>query len=121
MPIEIGSKVPTATVLKVTEEGPAEISTRDLFDGRKVVVFGLPGAFTPTCSLNHLPGFIENHDIILAKGVDEIVCVSVNDHHVMKAWAEATGAMGDHRLARRKEPLTDSASSMLLSSILFRA
>jgi len=94
MPIEIGSKVPTANVLKVTEEGPAEISTRDLFDGRKVVVFGLPGAFTPTCSLNHLPGFIENHDIILAKGVDEIVCVSVNDHHVMRAWAESTGAMG---------------------------
>lgn len=94
MPIEIGAKIPTATILKITEEGPAEVSTRDLFDGRKVVVFGLPGAFTPTCSLNHLPGFIENHEIILAKGVDEIVCVSVNDHHVMKAWAEATGAMG---------------------------
>jgi peroxiredoxin len=94
MPIEIGDKIPTATVLKITDDGPAEISTSALFDGRKVVVFGLPGAFTPTCSLNHLPGFIENHDIILAKGVDEIVCVSVNDHHVMKAWAKATGGLG---------------------------
>ena len=92
MPIEIGEKIPTATLTKATQDGPVEITTEDLFGGRKVVVFGVPGAFTPTCSLSHLPGFIENHDIILAKGVDEIVCVSVNDHHVMKAWAETTGA-----------------------------
>jgi peroxiredoxin len=94
MPIEAGAKIPSATVTKITVDGPEEITTDDLFGGRKVVVFGVPGAFTPTCSLNHLPGFIENRDTILAKSVDEIVCVSVNDHHVMKAWAETTGALG---------------------------
>ncbi|MCI5076780.1 peroxiredoxin [Oricola sp.] len=94
MPIEVGATIPSLNVIKITEDGPAEISTGALFDGRKVVLFGLPGAFTPTCSLNHLPGFIENRDTILAKGVDEIVCLSVNDHHVMKAWAQATGGLG---------------------------
>lgn len=94
MPIENGGKIPTATFKKITADGPIETTASELFDGRKVVVFGVPGAFTPTCSLNHLPGFIENHDIILAKGVDEIVCISVNDHHVMKAWAQSTGAIG---------------------------
>lgn len=94
MPIDSGAKIPAATLTKITTDGPEDISTSALFDGRKVVVFGLPGAFTPTCSLNHLPGFVENHDIILAKGVDEIVCVSVNDNHVMKAWAQSTGALG---------------------------
>ena len=66
----------------------------DVFAGRKVVLFGLPGAFTPTCSMNHLPGFLENRDVILSKGVDEIAVVAVNDHHVMKAWSEATGGKG---------------------------
>ena len=94
MPIETGAKIPAVTLTKITPDGPEDIATSALFDGRKVVVFGLPGAFTQTCSLNHLPGFIENHDIILAKGVDEIVCVSVNDHHVMNAWAKSTGGLG---------------------------
>jgi glutaredoxin/glutathione-dependent peroxiredoxin len=94
MPIETGQKLPSATLRIITADGPADTKSGEIFDGKKIVVFGLPGAFTPTCSLNHLPGFIENRDTILAKGVDDIICISVNDHHVMKAWADATGAMG---------------------------
>lgn len=93
MPIAIGETIPTAVLTKITEDGPVEIPSGELFDGRRIVVIGLPGAFTPTCTLNHLPGFIENHDIILAKGVDEIVAVSVNDHNVMRAWAESLSAL----------------------------
>ena len=92
MPIEIGAKIPTANISKITEEGPAEISTRDLFDGRKVVVFGLPGAFTPTCSARHLPGYVEKAEDLKAKGVDEIVATAVNDAFVMGAWKSAAGS-----------------------------
>jgi peroxiredoxin len=94
MTIKIGDTIPAATLKTITEEAPVDVSTDQLFGGRKVVVFGLPGAFTPTCSRNHLPGFLENLETIKARGVDEIVCISVNDHHVMKAWAEATGSLG---------------------------
>jgi glutaredoxin/glutathione-dependent peroxiredoxin len=97
MPIKTGDKLPAATLKVITDDGPVDMTTDNLFGGKKVVVFGVPGAFTPTCSRNHLPGFIENHDIILAKGIDDIICVSVNDHHVMKAWAEASGAAGKIR------------------------
>ncbi|WP_421853025.1 peroxiredoxin [Oricola sp.] len=94
MTIGTGDKIPSVTLRRITEDGPEDVDSDTVFAGRNVVVFGLPGAYTPTCSLNHLPGFVENRDIILANGVDEIVCVSVNDHFVMKAWAEATGAAG---------------------------
>lgn len=94
MTIKIGDKIPETTLSVITEDGPVDKTTGEVFGGRKVVVFGLPGAFTPTCSRNHLPGFLENRETIKARGIDDIVCVSVNDHHVMKAWAEATGAMG---------------------------
>ncbi|TCD13479.1 peroxiredoxin [Oricola cellulosilytica] len=94
MTISIGEKLPDATLRTVTPDGPADSSTSELFGGRKVVLFGVPGAFTPTCSLNHLPGFLENRDAILASGIDEIVCISVNDHHVMSAWAKAAKADG---------------------------
>jgi glutaredoxin/glutathione-dependent peroxiredoxin len=94
MTISIGDKLPDATFKIRLESGYADTTTTDVFSGRKIVLFGLPGAFTPTCSMNHLPGFLENRDVILSKGVDEIAVVAVNDHHVMKAWSEATGGKG---------------------------
>ncbi|QKV18869.1 peroxiredoxin [Oricola thermophila] len=94
MPIKIGDSIPSLTLQKITDDAPASITTESLFGGRKVVVFGVPGAFTPTCTRNHLPGFVENRETIRASGIDEIVCVSVNDHHVMKAWAKDRDALG---------------------------
>lgn len=93
MTIKTGDRIPDATLKVVTGDGVADMTTSELFGGKKTVVFGVPGAFTPTCSLNHLPGFVENHDTILAKGVDAIVCISVNDHFVMKAWADSARAL----------------------------
>ena len=92
MPIQVGDKIP-ATTLKNTDM--KDVTTQELFDGRKVVVFAVPGAFTPTCSEQHLPGYIANADAIKAKGVDEIVCISVNDAFVMGAWGKDRGA-GNH-------------------------
>lgn len=94
MTIKIGDTIPATTLKTITEDAPVDIATDELFGGKKVVVFGVPGAFTPTCSLNHLPGFLENRETIKARGIDEIVCVSVNDHHVMKAWAKDRDALG---------------------------
>ena len=94
MTIAIGQHLPDATFKEKTKDGPVETSVKDLFGGKKVVVFAVPGAFTPTCSLNHLPGYLENRDAILAKGVDDIAVISVNDWHVMGAWAEHSGGMG---------------------------
>ncbi|MBO6719016.1 MAG: peroxiredoxin [Rhizobiaceae bacterium] len=94
MTIAVGEKLPEATLKRVTPDGAKDVSTAEFFGGRKIVLFGVPGAFTPTCSNSHLPGFIENRDAILAKGVDAVAVVSVNDHHVMTAWARFTGAEG---------------------------
>ena len=94
MPIEVGSKLPALTLKHITADGPAEVTTDALFAGKKVVLFGLPGAFTGTCTLNHAPGYIENRDEILAKGVDTIAVIAVNDHFVMQAWAEHMGGLG---------------------------
>ncbi len=94
MTIQIGETLPQATFKEKTADGPVEVSTDSLFKGKKVVLFAVPGAFTPTCTLNHLPGFLENRDAILAKGVDDMAVVSVNDWHVMGAWAQQTGGMG---------------------------
>lgn len=94
MTISVGDKLPAATFKEKTPDGPAEITTQELFAGKKVVLFAVPGAFTPTCSLNHLPGYLENRDAILARGVDDIAVVAVNDLHVMGAWATASGGMG---------------------------
>ena len=91
MTIAPGDTLPDATFKSPTADGFKDISTADLFAGKKVVLFGVPGAFTPTCSNNHLPGYLENRDAILSKGVDAIAVVSVNDHHVMSAWARFTG------------------------------
>lgn len=92
MTIAPGDRLPDVTFKTRTEEGAKDLTTADVFSGKKVVIFGVPGAFTPTCSNNHLPGYVENHDAILAKGVDTIAVVSVNDHHVMYAWARFSGA-----------------------------
>ncbi|MAW87409.1 MAG: peroxiredoxin [Phyllobacteriaceae bacterium] len=91
MTISVGEKLPDAKFTVSTGDGPAQLSTDDVFAGKTVVLFGVPGAFTPTCSMNHLPGFIEHHDAIKAKGVDTIAVVAVNDVFVMKAWENATG------------------------------
>jgi glutaredoxin/glutathione-dependent peroxiredoxin len=92
MAIQQGDKVPAATLKIMGEKGPQDISTGALFDGKKVVLFAVPGAFTPGCSLTHLPGYVVNADKIKAKGVDSIVCMSVNDAFVMAAWGKAQNA-----------------------------
>ncbi len=92
MAISAGDKVPSTTLMEMTAEGPGPVNSDELFNGKKVVLFAVPGAFTPLCSGQHLPGFIDNADAILAKGVDTIVCLSVNDAFVMGAWGEAQGA-----------------------------
>ncbi|MEO5757683.1 MAG: peroxiredoxin [Mesorhizobium sp.] len=94
MTISVGDKLPEATFKTMTADGAKEVTVTEIFSGKKVVLFGLPGAFTPTCSNNHLPGYLENHDAILARGVDTIAVVSVNDVHVMGAWATFTGGEG---------------------------
>jgi glutaredoxin/glutathione-dependent peroxiredoxin len=88
MTIKVGDKIPSATLMQMKDGGPKPVKTDDLFAGKKVVVFALPGAFTPTCSAKHLPGFVQNADAIKAKGVDAIACVSVNDAFVMGAWGD---------------------------------
>ncbi len=92
MSISVGDKLPEATFLTMTAEGPTQMSTADVFDGRKVVLFAVPGAFTPTCHMKHLPGFVTHAADFKAKGVDTIACVSVNDVFVLNAWADQSGA-----------------------------
>jgi peroxiredoxin len=94
MTISVGDKLPEATFKTMTADGVKEITTAEIFPGKKVVLFAVPGAFTPTCSNNHLPGYLENHDAILARGVDTVAVVAVNDVHVMGAWARFTGGEG---------------------------
>ena len=88
MAIQVGDRIPEAALAHMTGDGPAPLSTADVFKGKKVVLFALPGAFTPTCSAKHLPGFVEKAAEIKAKGVDTIACLSVNDPFVMGAWAK---------------------------------
>ena len=88
MTIKVGDRIPNVTLYHMTENGPAPISTNDVFKGRKVVIFALPGAYTPTCSAKHLPGFVAKADEIKAKGVDTIACLSVNDAFVMGCWGK---------------------------------
>src|ERR1700681_1936464 len=88
MSIKVGEKIPSATLMQMKDGDPKPVKTDDLFAGKKVVVFALPGAFTPTCSAKHLPGFVQNADTIKDKGVDTIACLSVNDAFVMNAWGK---------------------------------
>ena len=92
MTIKVGERIPSLTLKKMGEKGPENISTDDIFGGKKVVLFAVPGDFTPTCSAAHLPGYVVNADKIKAKGVDTIVCMSVNDAFVMGAWGKAHNA-----------------------------
>ncbi|MCX7377345.1 MAG: peroxiredoxin [Alphaproteobacteria bacterium] len=89
--IKVGDQIPSMTLTKATAEGPKPVTTDEIFKGRKVVMFAVPGAFTPTCSAKHLPGFVQNIDALKAKGVDEIVCMAVNDAFVMGAWGKDQG------------------------------
>lgn len=92
MTINTGDKIPSVTLKTMGKEGPTDISTDEIFNGKKVVLFAVPGAFTPGCSMTHLPGFVVNADKIKAKGVDTIACLSVNDAFVMGAWGKDQNA-----------------------------
>src|ERR1700704_1856037 len=89
-----GQKIPSVTIKQSTPEGGTDVDPAALFAGKKVVMFSLPGAFTPTCSSKHLPGYVKELPALKAKGVDIVACLSVNDHWVMKFWAEAHDALG---------------------------
>ncbi|MEM7289596.1 MAG: peroxiredoxin [Pseudomonadota bacterium] len=100
MAISVGDRLPDASFTYLSKDGPAQTTTAELFAGKKVVLFAVPGAFTPTCNNNHLPGFVKHADDIKAKGVDEIAVVAVNDMFVMKQWSEVSGGdAGIHFLA----------------------
>jgi peroxiredoxin (alkyl hydroperoxide reductase subunit C) len=94
MTIKVGDKIPSMKLMMATSDGPKETSTDEIFKGKKVVLFAVPGAFTPTCSAKHLPGFVQNAGAIKAKGVDTIACIAVNDAFVMGAWAKDQGCDG---------------------------
>ncbi|HEX3843361.1 MAG TPA: peroxiredoxin [Steroidobacteraceae bacterium] len=94
MAIKVGERMPAGTLKMMTKDGPKEVATEDLFKGKKVVLFSVPGAFTPTCDAKHLPGFVQLADQIHAKGIDNIACMSVNDVFVMNAWGKAS-SVGD--------------------------
>jgi len=104
MSIKEGQKLPLTGLKKLGDSGPEDIDMTSYFSGRKVVLFSVPGAFTPTCSAKHLPGFIAQADVIKAKGVDAIACVAVNDAFVMKAWGE------DQNVGDRVDMLADGSS-----------
>ena len=94
MSIKVGDRIPQATFQQVTPEGPKPVDSDDFFKGRRVALFAVPGAFTPTCSARHLPGFVEKADQLKAKNIDEIACTAVNDAFVMGAWAQQGGTDG---------------------------
>lgn len=106
--IVIGEEVPNVDLKIMGSDGPVEISTRDIFADKKVVLFAVPGAFTPTCSAAHLPGFVVQADVIKEKGVDSIVCLSVNDVFVMDAWGKASNAEAIMMLADGNADFTNA-------------
>jgi len=98
MAIKAGDTIPDVKVKEMGDGGPKDVSMRELTQGKKVVIFAVPGAFTPTCSMKHLPGFVEKAGDLRAKGVQEVVCLSVNDAFVMGAWGKDQGAGGKVRM-----------------------
>jgi peroxiredoxin len=113
MTISTGDRIPNVVMNHMGSDGPAELSSEELFSGKKVVLFALPGAFTPTCSASHLPGFVANADKIKAKGVDDIVCLSVNDAWVMDAWGKAQNAEDIHMVADGSANFTQAVGLVL--------
>jgi peroxiredoxin len=105
MTIKVGDKIPSMKLMMATAEGPKETSTDDIFGGKKVVLFAVPGAFTPTCSAKHLPGFVQHAAEFKAKGVDTVACIAVNDAFVMGAWGKEQGTEG------KVEMLADGAAA----------
>ena len=110
MAIAVGDKVPNAEIMMATENGPEKANAADILGTGKVALFSVPGAFTPTCSIKHLPGFVEKADEIKSKGVDKIVCVSVNDAFVMDAWGKVHNADG------KVEMMADGNGCLLYTS-----
>jgi peroxiredoxin len=98
MTIKVGERLPEVTLYEMTEDGPKPVSVTELTKGKRVVIFGLPGAFTPTCSAQHVPSYLAAVDQFKAKNIDDIVCLSVNDAFVMGAWAKDQGAVGKVRM-----------------------
>ena len=94
MTIKAGDRLPDAKLVKMTSEGPKTLTTKEIFGGKKVALFAVPGAYTPTCSAKHLPGYVQNAGELRKKGIDEVVCVSVNDAFVMGAWGKDQKAEG---------------------------
>jgi glutaredoxin/glutathione-dependent peroxiredoxin len=92
MTIKIGDRMPSGKLGRMGQNGPEQVSTDDLFAGKRVVLVSVPGAFTPTCSMKHLPGFVDSAGALRAKGIDTVACMSVNDVFVMSAWGKASGA-----------------------------
>jgi peroxiredoxin len=99
MTIKVGDRIPAINLNIMSETGPSAVSTEEFFGGKKIVLFSVPGAFTPTCSAKHLPGFVTHADEILDKGIDAIACVAVNDVFVMHAWGKSANADKLHMLA----------------------
>jgi len=99
MSIQEGTKLPEANFMTMTADGPKPVSTQDVFSGKRVALFAVPGAFTPTCSAKHLPGFVEKAAMLKARGIDEVACVSVNDVFVMNAWGQQAGSSDVSMLA----------------------
>ena len=97
MTIKVGDRIPAATLKQMTKDGPANLTSEALFKGKTVVLFSVPGAFTPTCHAKHLPGFVRDYEKLKAKGVDTVACLAVNDVFVMDAWGKASNA-GEHIL-----------------------
>jgi peroxiredoxin len=91
MTIKVGERIPAATLKRMAKDGPAKITTAEIFNGKKVVLFSVPGAFTPTCNAKHLPGFVQNYEKLKAKGIDTVACLAVNDVFVMDAWGKSGG------------------------------
>lgn len=119
MPLTVGQSLPDVPLAAITADGPEEMSKDALFGGKKVVLFAVPGAFTPTCNNNHLPGYVEHADAIKAKGVDTIAVVGVNDVHVMKAWKDASNT-GDSVLFLSDGSATfTKAADMVLDGTAF--
>jgi len=113
MTIQVGDKIPAGMFTVMGAEGPTGLSTEDLFAGKKVVLFAVPGAFTPTCSAAHLPGFVVHVDDIKAKGVDTVACMSVNDVFVMHAWGQSANAEHIQMLADGNGTFTEALGLVL--------